>query len=267
MTRVIVHAGFHKTATSSLQTFLQQNRAALKSHFDYYGQADFQSAGSAARFYGQRPFVWRRLRFRFALRRFLRRIADARTIVLSRETFAGVMPGHRDVFGRMITHYAPTAIPLAREIIRELKKRFGAETEIIFVYTTRAQAPWLRSVYGHLLRSIHLRDEFEDFCTQFAVPPHTEYDAQAIATALAPVPVYIARLEDFSDHAEGPAAALLDLADVPADARTTLLPAPHKNLGQSAEIEREFLRLNRSGQRKQTLKLIKDRILKVGHTL
>ena len=117
------------------------------------------------------------------------------------------------------------------------------------------------------MRSIHLREDFEDFCTSFAVPPNTEHDAQAIATALAPNPVYIARLEDFADHPEGPAAAILDLADVPADVRNGLLPAPRRNQGQSAEIEQEFLRLNRSGQPKTTLKSIKDRILQAGHTL
>jgi hypothetical protein len=32
MTRVIVHAGYHKTGTTSLQDFLHRNRAALAPH-------------------------------------------------------------------------------------------------------------------------------------------------------------------------------------------------------------------------------------------
>ncbi|MEE9427169.1 MAG: hypothetical protein V3V25_03380 [Paracoccaceae bacterium] len=263
MTRIIVHAGFHKTATSSLQDFLQQNRAALKPYLDYYGKADFQNAGARARLYGQRPFPWRRYQFRRALRRFLAGISDAGTIVLSRETFSGVMPGHRDIFRRTIAGYSKSAIPLAHDIVQELQIRFGQASDIQFLYTTRAQSPWIRSVYGHLLRSIHLRDDFAGFRRKFVTLPDPETEAQVIAAALAPTAVFIARLEDFVDHPEGTAAALLDLADVPDQVRHNLLPARHQNRGQRPEIETQFLALNRSGQKKADLKAAKEAILQL----
>ncbi|MFT6684656.1 MAG: hypothetical protein ACJAQV_001833, partial [Loktanella salsilacus] len=52
MVHVIVHPGFHKTGTSSLQSWLGQNRRALKPYLSFYGKADFLTAGSAARIYG-----------------------------------------------------------------------------------------------------------------------------------------------------------------------------------------------------------------------
>ena len=55
---VIVHAGFYKTGTTSLQKYLARNRRALKPVFDFYGQDDFKSAGARARTYAQRPFFW-----------------------------------------------------------------------------------------------------------------------------------------------------------------------------------------------------------------
>lgn len=267
MTRIIVHAGFHKTGTSSLQAFFDENRNALNPWLDYYGQTDFHSVGTNARRFAQRPFLWRRLVFRHALRRFLASIPDADTIVLSRETFSGVMPGHRDVFRRPITSYTGAAIPLAQEIVQGLKTRFGTDANISFVYTCREPNSWLRSVYGHLLRSIHLRRDFDTFNQSFAVAPNPERDAQSIATAIAPTPVYIAHLEEYSDQPEGTAAAILDLLDIPDTDRGSLLPAPHRNPGQSLEIEQEFLRLNRSGQSKATLKRLKDRILQTGKIL
>ncbi len=267
MTRIIVHAGFHKTATGSLQDFLHQNRENLKPYFDYYGKIDFSSAGLKTRRFGQRPFPWRRLQFRRAFRAFLAQIPDADTIVLSRETFSGVMPGHRDVFGRMVTNYAETAIPLAQVISSELISRFGPTADIRFLYTTRDQDTWLRSVYGHLLRSIHLRDSFETFCAKFEWPPNPEHDTQFIARALAPIPVYIARLEDFSDLPSGPADAILDLADVPDQVRQSLTLAKRSNQGQNHDIEQEFLNLNRSVQSKKTLRTVKDRIQKSGTLL
>ncbi len=266
MTRVIVHAGFHKTATSSLQDFLHRNRDALKPYFDYYGRAEFQDAGAKARLYAQKPFPWRRTRFRHSFRRFLAAIPDAKTIVLSRENFSGAMPGHRDIYRRIISDYPRAAIPLAQEIIQELHRRFGPKTKVQFLYTTRAQTDWLYSVYRHLLRSIHLRQDFGAFCTGFSRLPNPETDARTIANTLAPVPVYIARLEDFADQPEGLAAAILDLVDFPDDARDALLPMRHINRGQDADIEHEFLKINRSGQPKSTLKILKDRILEKGLT-
>ncbi|MGR3292243.1 MAG: hypothetical protein ACU0C9_13775 [Paracoccaceae bacterium] len=263
MTRVIVHAGFHKTATSSLQDFLHQNRAELKPYFDYYGKADFHTAGAKARLYGQRPFRWRLGQFRRAFRRFLAEIPDTQTLVLSRETFAGVMPGHRDVFRRLVSGYASAAIPLAGEIVNEIQSRFGKDTKIQFLYTVREQEPWLRSVYGHLLRSIHLTDDFEAFRGCFDDLPDPEQDARAIATALDPTQVFIARLEDFTDHPEGPAAAVLDLVEVPDSIREKLHPANRKNQGQSPEIEQQFLMLNRSRKNKRLLKSMKEKILRI----
>ena len=257
MTRVIVHAGFHKTGTTSLQTYLARNRKALKPWFDYYGKAEFLQAGAAARIYGQRRFAWRRRAFRRAFRRFLDTIPRAGTIVLSRETFAGAMPGHRDFLGRTLTSYTPAAVPLAREITRALRRRFGPDTVVEFLYTIRERESWLRSVYGHLLRSIHLTEDYEVFRATLADTPDLREQANAIAAALQPVPVHMARLEDFSDHPAGPAGAVLVLAGVPDDLAASLPPARHEYRGQSPQMQAEFLALNRSGRSKAELKALK----------
>ncbi|MGR3661385.1 MAG: hypothetical protein ACU0CA_09420 [Paracoccaceae bacterium] len=259
--RIIVHAGFHKTGTTSLQDFLSNNHDALAPYLDSYGKTDFVQAGAYARIYGQRPYFWRRLKFRRSFRRFLKTIPDAKSIVLSKEAFGGAMPGHRDAFRRQIETMAPTAIPLAHEIIRELRNHFGPETEITFLYTTRAPDLWLRSVYGHLLRSIHLSQKYETFRDSFARLPDPQAEANKIAHALHPIPVLIADLEDFANHREGPAAAILDLIDIPDAVRQTLSPAKHSNSGQSAELEAQFLTLNRSNRPKNQLKHEKDRML------
>lgn len=261
--RVLVHAGFHKTGTSSLQDFLRRNRAALKPWLDYYGKADFLETGAAARRYGQRPFPWRLWLFRRRLRRFLNSIPDAPLIVLSRETFAGVMPGHRDWRGRVVQGYADTAIPLARALIAELRRRFGSTVQVEFLYTTREREGWIRSVYGHLLRSIHLTEEFEAFRARFPDLVAPDEEARRIAAAL-PCPVHAARLEDHAEAPAGPATPVLDLAGVPARVRAGLIPAVRSNAGQGAEMEAAFLCLNRSGKAKVQLKRIKDRMLTGG---
>lgn len=146
MTRIIVHAGFHKTGTTGLQEFLARNRTILQPYFSLFLNQDFPKVGATSRIYAQRPFPWRKVMFRRAFRSFLSTIPTADAVVLSRETFAGVMPSHRNIFGRLIVDQSNTAISLAKVIVSELRRRFGPDTDIQFLYTTRARGPWLRLI-------------------------------------------------------------------------------------------------------------------------
>lgn len=261
MTRVIVHAGFHKTGTTSLQQHLIRLRKPLGPYLTYYGKDDFLAAGTHARKYAQKPFWWRRIMFRRAFRRFLAGIPDDPVIFLSRETLAGTMPGHRDWRGRVISDYAHSAVPVEREIIRELRRRFGPDVQIEFLLTTRAAAKWLRSVYGHLLRSIHLTESFEDFIAQFPGLPNPTAEAHRIASALRPCKTHIVALEDYADTRHGPAGMVLDLVGVPGAVQDALPAANRQNVGQSPEMEAEFLSLNRSGKPKDELRRTKEEML------
>jgi hypothetical protein len=262
MTRVIVHAGYHKTGTTSLQDFLHRNRAALAPHLRYYGKVDFLAAGAHARIYAQKPFPWRLWRFRRALRRFLDGVAPGGVVVLSRETFSGGMPGHRKIGGRLISSYGDAAAPLAKVIVSELRRRFGKTVDITFFYTTRERESWIRSVHGHLLRSIALRDDFDTFRAQFPKLKSPADEAARMADLLSPIPVVTAALEAYKTHREGPAAALLDLLNIPADLRATLKPAPRSNTGQSGDMRDRFLEMNRHTQDKSLLKLKKETALR-----
>jgi len=261
MTRVIVHAGFHKTGTTSLQDFLYRNRAALKPFLSYYGKSDFLAAGAHARIYAQRPFPWRLWRFRRAFRAFLSGIEADGTIVLSRETFSGGMPGHRQLGGKLMMSYGRAARPLSRVIVSELRRRFGPETDITFFYTVRAREPWIKSVYGHLLRSIRITADFDTFRARFPDLPGPQVEAKAMARYLAPIPVVIATLEDYATEAEGPAKAVLDLLDVPRTVRSNLIPARRANTRNSAELLAGFLEINRSDLPKSRLKASKDHLI------
>lgn len=266
MTRVIVHAGYHKTGTTSLQDFMAANRETLAPVLAYYGKMEFLGAGADARIYAQRPYPWRLARFRRSLRKFLKSIPDHELIVLSRETFSGGMPGHHQVGGALMTSYFGPSLKLAHAIIAELRRRFGESVEITFFYTTRAREAWIRSVYGHLLRSIRLTEDFETFRGHFPALASPAEEAQRMAGALAPIPVAIAALEDWGHTAEGPAGALLDLARVPGDLRARLTPVARANEGQTPEIQAAFLDLNRQAMSKSALREAKAALIDAGHS-
>lgn len=262
--RVLVHAGFHKTGTTSLQTFLARNRAALAPVFDYFGPGDLNNAGRLSHRYAQRPFPWRLRRFRRSLRTFLAGVPlpASGLMVISRENFAGLMPGHRGLRGRPLRDFASAATPLAQAIVTELRHRFGADVEVEFLYTTRMRESWLTSVHGHLLRSIDLTDDFATFRAGFAGLVSLDDQAAQIARALAPVPVHTAALEDLGHQPHGPATALLDLARVPPDLRAMLSPPPPPaNTGQPADLRAAFLALNRQGLPRHRLRSEKEVLL------
>ncbi len=236
--RILVHAGFYKTGTTSLQRFLGDNRAALAPWFAYYGPGDFYDAGARAREYAQAPF-------------------PAGHIVLSRENFSGAMPGHRDWLGRPITGFR-TAKPLLRDLTKELFRRFGPGTRVEYLFTTRDRDAWLRSVHGHLLRSIRLEQDLGPFSQQFRALGRLEDEARALGAD------HIARLEDYADTPAGPATAVLELMGVPQEVQATLPAAIRENTRQSVELQREFLRLNRSDLPKAQLKAAKAALIESG---
>ena len=264
MTRVIVHAGFHKTGTTSLQTYLRRNRKLLGSYAAIYLKEDFLDAGNAGRIYGLKPYPWRLRRFRRRLRKFLNSIPDERVIFLSWEGFSGVMPGHRRSGGRSVRDMARTGKPLARAIVKELKARFGPTTDITFFYTLREREAWINSVYGHIVRSIRLTMDFDTFRTGLPKLPHLKDEAEQIAKAIAPVPVVTVNLEEMTTKAQGPAYGALQLIGVPEDVIAALPAAQKVNAGNAPEIRAECLRLNRSVTDDITLKRKKDKLTNHG---
>jgi len=263
---VLIHAGYHKTGTTSLQNFMQMNRAALKPYVDYYGKADFPAAGAHARIYAQRPYPWRLWRFRRSIRRFLAEIDAAPAILLSRETLSGGMPGHRKIAGRLMMSYGDAAKPLAVVLVSEIKRRFGDATAITFLYTTREREAWIKSVYGHLLRSIRITQELSAFRAQFPDLPGPEAEAAAMAKSLHPIPVRAVALEIYGALPAGPATPLLDILNVPGKVRADLKPAKRSNTKDSKALQSAFLDLNRSRLGKAALKVEKERLLQQNRT-
>jgi hypothetical protein len=262
MTRVLVHAGFHKTGTTSLQKYLSRHEAAFKPYFDFYGQTDFKKAAGRARIYAQKPFIWRRRRFQRAFDTFLRSVADAETIVLSRENFSGQMPGYRNWRGKPLTSYRRAAVPLCRDVVAGLRRRFGADVQIAFLFTTRDSEDWLRSAYGQLLRTTDLDTDLDGLRALLGRPVDLAAEAAHIARALRPVPVHMRALEDLSPRRAGPAAAVLDLMGVPEALADTLPPAERHYERVPPEIEAEFLALNRSGEDKDRVKFRKEQLIR-----
>lgn len=253
---ILIHAGFHKTGTSSLQAFLGRNKDKLSGHFHFFGKSDFRGVGARARRYGERPFPWRLSHFQRGLRDFLASLPDSGRIVLSRETFCGIMPGHRRGF-RTVRDYRRTALPLAQTICSELANRYGADRRVAFLYTVRDPAAWTASIHGHLLRSIRLRDDLVAFESRID-PDHLPGLVADIRDSLSGTEVHMANLIDYEDKPGACASAVLDIMGVSEDTRATLRPVKPRNIGHTQDTLDQFLELNRTIRRGTVLKATKE---------
>ncbi|WP_085878261.1 hypothetical protein [Roseisalinus antarcticus] len=241
MSEVFVHAGFHKTGTSSLQDYLRRHRARLAADLRIALPEDMAGPVAAGLACGRAPLAWRRRRFGRALAAwFACQPRDGRPLFMSWEGFAGLMPGHRDALGRTVRTYG-MALPMARAILNAALRGIGPETRVSFLYTTRDQASWARSVHGHILRSRRLTEDEARFRHRLAPLGPT------LAALLAglPVPVHEIMLEEAARHRLGPAGPALMIAGLP-EARLAALPrAPVTNRGDGADLRAAYLSMNR----------------------
>lgn len=142
--RIIVHPGFHKTGTSSLQACLAANRAALAERLRLVLLDELPApVRCATRFaVGLDPLDLAAFTASFC--ETCEGLADtaAPAIVISCEGLSGRTPGKHGIID-----YA-AALPLAQAMERGFQAVFGRSADVTFLYTTRARQPWLHSACG-----------------------------------------------------------------------------------------------------------------------
>jgi hypothetical protein len=210
-------------------------------------------AAVAARKFGTHPFWWRRMQFRREFRRLVAGLPDTDTIILSREQFTGSLPGYSTVFRRRVTDFRAAAAPLAREMVTLLRRRFGQGTQIEILFSLREGESWIKSVYGHILRSRKLTEDFAQFRESFPAIIDLAQQAREIGDASGADKLHFSTLEATGAHRLGPASALIELLSLDEPVRDALPSAPIKNAGISAKMQEELLELNRSNLGKAAL--------------
>ncbi|SLN37153.1 hypothetical protein [Roseisalinus antarcticus] len=243
--KVIVHAGFHKTGTTSLQQGLRANDKLLAPHAALYYGARLQPVLHRGRHFGFLPGPKRLAGFRRDLRVLLDKMPDAERIVLTREAFSGAMVGETRADGVRITSYGDTAVILARALAEGIAARFPG-SEIVFLYTTRDTEGYIASAWKHLLRLRRMTEDYQAFAA--TVSPHLDLDQEVarLTAALAPHRVVVRSLSEIAASPEGPASAVFDLLDLPRDLRNRITPAPAARRSQSDTLSAWLLEANRT---------------------
>ncbi|MEL7116420.1 MAG: hypothetical protein AAGP08_12685 [Pseudomonadota bacterium] len=253
MTRVVVHAGFHKTGTTSAQAFLRQNGEVLWPVMALGLGYKFRPALSAARGYS----TWRDP---FTLEKFRRRVETylaelglgRRDLLISSEELCGHLPGRGE-----IADYA-AAPALMREIEAAVKDHLPG-CDLHFVFTLRRAETWWPSAYWEHVKSARMTLDYAAFLARYGA-----LDLAAAARSIdVSAPVHLHWLEDIAGMVEGPAAPLLDLMDLAPARRAALSPVPPQNRSPEARADliQAFLRLNRSDLETEALVAAKKALL------
>ena len=237
--RILVHPGFHKTGTTSVQYGLDRNAGGLAERVRVLQANDFPKAITAARRHTAQPAPRRLRNYASGFAEAVAPLdpADARPLLISSEKLLGWIPGRRENWG-----YADTPDFMER-LADVLIGHFGEAAEITFCFTTRAAEDWQRSVYWQNLRSMRITEDFETYRARLAEGAQLDAVVAAVRARLGGRARVMARpIEELSGEPQGPLGAILRELGVAAD---DLVPFKSYNMQPKGAAE-ELLRLNRS---------------------
>ncbi|MBE1285844.1 MAG: hypothetical protein GJ676_21200 [Rhodobacteraceae bacterium] len=257
MRRIVVHPGFHKTATSSVQSALTAQSELLAPHVQLVFRDDILSATQLARAYSKTrdPLTLSAFLLEFAEFLDFHVTNDPRPLLVTTEDLCGVLIGRQGV-----TDYS-AAPALMQAVSNAFREVVGADADLRFYLSTRRHG-WLDSCHWQLQRTGRMTMTAEQFEATYAPAADLPRQVQAIRKAVYPVPVHEAAVEDLNTRL-GPLQPLLDLLDLPADLQAKLAPPTRRNVKGTAELREALHRINSSPvddeeARRQRLHLLKN---------
>lgn len=240
--RIVIHAGFHKTGTTSVQSMLRENAALLTPHLRVFLKDGFEDLTTKARAFSIDPKEKTLFHVADAAAAFFDALdpQDERPILMSSEDLSGHMPGRHglecyDSAGLVMKCLAEAALA-----------RFGDDTDLTFYFSTRDRDPWLRSTWWQNLRSTRLTADFAAYSAQFDEARNLDDILAEVAQDVAPAKVTSTRLETSSDLSMGPLDPILALFTLPDLDQTALRALPPENVQPDLGIDAVFLALNQS---------------------
>nr|WP_321511524.1 hypothetical protein [uncultured Celeribacter sp.] len=241
--RIVIHAGFHKTGTTTLQRTLALNAATFMPHAEVYLQNGLTLAAlqdAVLTFSGNRCKETKRIITGCAHDLFSSfDLNDPRPILISSESLSGHFPGSAGV-GKYGS--APVAIELIRDAWRDVT---GSADGFEVYYSTRRNG-WLASCHWQRLSSGRARVDLDFYSQKYAQAADHTAILDEIRLRLGAAAVHSCALEDM-DHPVEPVLKILGLTALRPDLR---LPR-NANVSPPMGVREKLLELNRSELRGQ----------------
>ncbi|WP_147126000.1 hypothetical protein [Shimia ponticola] len=240
MAPVLIHAGFHKTATTTLQDTARVNADLLAKYLRVFLKADMIDVTEAARAYSVAPTRASLTLFEDAAQTLFSALDkdDERPVALLSEDLSGMMPGRSSV-----TDYS-AAVALMPRLVRACAETFS-DTEIEVYFTTRSADDWYASAHWQLIRhsrkGVTLANFRKDYDTAADFGPLCDRISDAVDGAS----VTTMTLEDLRGFEHGPIEPVLSALNVPTEVLAQLEKPPRAN-SSYPELRGLFRELNLS---------------------
>lgn len=238
--RIVVHAGFHKTGTTSIQHMMRRNGKRLARHFRILTRRQIPALCEAARAFSLKQDPAELGFFTYEAAQLFETLDpdDPRPLVVSSEDLSGHMPGR---FG--LTGY--NAAPRLMAVLEQVARDCLPDPRITFFFTTRDTKHWLRSTYAQHVRAIRFTEDREAYLAR--MQPHGDLAGAVTAIANAVrAPVRHATLESCAGDPLGPMSPLLEVMQAPEKLRARLTALPPSNPSFPDHVLDRMLALNRS---------------------
>lgn len=255
---MIVHPGFHKTGTSSLQACLAANRAALAPYARIVLLDELADPVRYATRYATSADPMELAGFTGAFAQMCEQVAasNAQTVLISCEGLSGRTPGKKGI----VDYRA--AVPLAAAMATGVKAVFGGKAKLTLIYTTRDTKDWLSSAWRHNLFGYRVTEDFDAFSARCAGAADFATTTGQVAQAVRRAEVLSVALETVQTAPLGPAEAVLALLDLPVAVRSGLRNPGLRNVGSGADMAAALLALNRSALPDEEVKRHKQALIK-----
>ena len=240
--KIVIHPGFHKTGTTSLQATLRQNGPVLWRSTALAIGPKIEPIRRAARGFSTYRDQISLLKFSLRLNAYLGELAlpENRNLVISSEEIAGHMPGRK-----LVPDYGALPI-LMREVVEVLEGRFGTDLDLTFYLSTRNPDSWLQSAWAQQVKGSRMILDYQDFQQQYGASANLAAMVARIAEAVMPYKVVTHGLEDSQHLKLGPAEPILKLLDLPAAKFALLKPVRIQNVSPPSDVLQQCLELNRT---------------------
>ncbi|UWQ91062.1 hypothetical protein K3727_20340 [Rhodobacteraceae bacterium M382] len=240
MRRIVVHPGFHKTATTTVQTALAAQADLLSPHVQLVFRDDILSAARSAQAYSKDkdPLTLAVFLMEFASVLEACDPDDPRPMLISTEDLCGFLVGRHGV-----RDYS-AAPALMQAICTAITEVMGPSVELLFYLSTR-RSGWLDSCYWQLLRAGRLTIPLDAFVKQYGAAADLSGQVEAIRQAIHPITIRETALEDMTGPL-GPLGPVFDLLGLPAHVVEALTLPVRSNVQGSPDLRDELLSINQS---------------------
>ena len=242
MVRMLIHAGFHKTGTTSVQKTLAHNQRLVSRHIRVFLRKDMIAVCEAARAYSASRNPLDLITFSYEFASFLEDLDpnDERNICISSEDLCGHMPGRR---GLQTYDAAPY---LMKAIVHTMERALPETPETLFYFSTRDASGWLRSCYAQHLGAVRMKLSLPEYMHDYQDSANLAKIVAMARIAVEPHKVVTHALEEFSQTRLGPLQPISRYLEMPRRLQRNLELLPPANVSLPQSILSEYLRINQS---------------------